>query len=147
MMIKRSPSKNRTPCRGRRRDRAGTSTVEFSLCAPIIFFMFLGMIEVSRFHVLRHSIDQAVYMGARTAIVPGATAGEVDTVVRERLQLAGVISPTVTITPSVITTDTQSVTVQVSAPYGDNSWSVPKYFIGVIVAAEMTLDHENVAFN
>lgn len=147
MMIKRSSPKSRPPRRGRRRDRAGTSTVEFSLCAPIIFFMFLGMVEISRFHILRHSIDQAVYMGARTAIVPGATADQVDTVVRDRLQLAGVISPTVTITPAVITSETQSVTVQVSAPYEDNSWALPRYFSGVDVAAEMTLDHENVAFN
>lgn len=128
-------------------DRAGAATVEFSLCAFIVFTLFLGMVEVARFHIVRHSIDQAVYVGARTAIVPGATAGEAEQAALDRLQAAGVIGPSVTITPNVITSETQAVTVRITAPYESNSWTLPRYFSGVDVAAEMTLDHENVAYN
>lgn len=117
------------------------------MCASIVFFLFLGMIEVARFHVVRHSLDQAVYMGARAGIIPGATAAEVDQIVRDRLSAAGVISPTVTIAPSVIDSSTTSVTVRATTPYDQNSWTLPKFFSGVTVVAEMTLDHENTAFN
>lgn len=146
-MFRQRPPIDRTTRRVRRRDRAGTATVEFSICASVVFFLFLGMIEVARFHIVRHSIDQAVYMGARAGIVPGATADQVDQIVRDRLQSAGVISPSVVVTPNLITADTTAVTVRVSTPYDQNSWALPKYFSGVDVVAEMTLDHENVAFN
>jgi Flp pilus assembly protein TadG len=131
----------------RRALRRGTATVEFSLAAPIVFMLFLAMIEFTRFHVVRHSIDQAIYMGARTGIVPGATAAEIDQIVRDRLTAAGVRGYTLTITPNVITNTTPAVTVRVSAPYQQNSWTLPKFFSGMNVAAEITLDHENVAFN
>lgn len=144
-------NKARPSCRAgirrqRREDRRGTASVEFALCASIVFFLFLGMIEVSRFHILRHSIDQAVYMGARTGIVPGATFDEVDQVVRDRLRAGGVINPTVTITPNVLDSTTTEVTVRASTPYDENSWTLPKYFSGVTVWAELTLDHENIVF-
>ncbi|MEO0532011.1 MAG: TadE/TadG family type IV pilus assembly protein [Planctomycetota bacterium] len=132
--------------RTRREDRRGTASVEFALSASIVFFLFLGMIEVSRFHTLRHSLDQAVYMGARTGIVPGATHAEVEQVVRDRLSSGGVINPTVTITPSVIDSSTTEVTVRASTSYDQNSWTLPKFFSGVDVWSEITLDHENTVF-
>lgn len=141
------PNRKRCAKIGRRIDRSGTATVEFSFCATIVFFLFMAVLEVARFHVVRHSIDQAVYTGARVGIVPGASSNEVTQAVSDRLSSAGVLSPTITIVPSVITDSTTSVTVRVSAPYQANSWTLPKLFSGVDVTAEMTLDHENVAFN
>ncbi|QDV73345.1 TadE/TadG family type IV pilus assembly protein [Botrimarina mediterranea] len=127
--------------------RRGVVAVEFAFCASIVFFFFLTMIEVARFHIVRHSLDQAVYAGARVGIVPGATAADVNQSVTERLAMAGVVGATITVTPPVINTSTQAVTVHVAAPYNENSWTLPKFFSGVDVVAEMTLDHENVAFN
>lgn len=127
--------------------RTGTTTVEFAFCASIVFFLFLTMVEVTRFHVVRHSLDQAVYMGVRTGIVPGASAADINQVVNDRLAAAGVMGATVSVTPAVITTDTATVTVRASAPYNANSWTLPKFFDGVDVQSEITLDHENVAFN
>lgn len=127
--------------------RRGTATVEFSLAASIVFMLFLAMIEFTRFHVVRHSIDQAVYMGVRAGIIPGATSAEVDQIVRDRLSSAGVLGATVTVTPTAITSSTAAVTVRVSAPYQQNSWTLPKFFAGMNVVGELTLDHENVAFN
>lgn len=121
--------------------------MEFSLASFIVFMLFMGMIEIARFHIVRHSIDQAVYMGVRTGIVPGATAGEVEAAVQSRLAQAGVVSSTITITPNVIDSSTDEVTVRVSAPYEQNSWLTPQYFTGMTVDSEMTLDHENVAFD
>lgn len=126
--------------------RRGAATVEFAFAASIVFFLFLSMIEVTRFYIVRHSMDQAVYSGARVAIVPGASAADAQTAVEDRLAAAGVQNPTVTITPSVITETTDAVTVRASVDYADNSWAVPKLFSGASVVAEITLDHENIAF-
>jgi Flp pilus assembly protein TadG len=127
--------------------RRGVVAVEFAFCASIVFFFFLTMIEVARFHVVRHSLDQAVYAGARVGIVPGATAADVNQSVADRLVAAGVYGATITVTPPVIDAATRTVTVRVAAPYEENSWTLPKFFADVDVVAEMTLDHENVAFN
>jgi Flp pilus assembly protein TadG len=126
--------------------RRGAAAVEFAFSASIVFFLFLAMIEVARFHVVRHSLDQAVYQGARTGIVPGATVTQVTDAVRNRLSIAGVINPTVTVTPAVITNATRTITVRAACSYAQNSWTLPKFFNGMDVVAEMTLDHENVAF-
>lgn len=127
--------------------RRGVVAVEFAFCASIVFFFFLTMIEVARFHIVRHSLDQAVYAGARVGIVPGATAAEVNQSVTDRLASAGVFGATITVTPPVINSSTRAVTVRVTAPYDESSWTLPKFFSNVNVVAEMTLDHENVAFN
>ncbi|MEN0109675.1 MAG: TadE/TadG family type IV pilus assembly protein [Planctomycetota bacterium] len=127
--------------------RWGTATVEFAFSASIVFMLFLAMIEVARFHIVRHSMDQAVYMGAREAIVPGRTAEQAETIVNDRLRAAGVVGSTVTIVPGVIDSTTESVTVRASADYEQNSWALPKFFGGMSVNAEITLDHENVAFD
>ncbi|MEQ8847322.1 TadE/TadG family type IV pilus assembly protein [Botrimarina sp.] len=133
--------------RGRGDHRRGVATVEFAFCASILFLLFITMIEVARFHVLRHSMDQAVYMAARAGIVPGATSAAVNDTAVSRLAAAGVRNATLTITPPVITDETQSVTVRAVAPYNENSWTLPKFFDGVQVRSEITLDHENVAFD
>ena len=127
--------------------RRGVVAVEFAFCASIVFFFFLVMIEFARFHVVRHSLDQAVYAGARVGIVPGATAAEVNQSVTDRLAAAGVLGATVTVTPPVINPSTRAVTVRVSAPYEENSWTLPKFFSSVNVVAEMTLDPENGAIH
>ncbi|MEO1498256.1 MAG: TadE family protein [Planctomycetota bacterium] len=143
-MIRKRPAYRRP--RRRPDDRRGTATVEFAFSASIVFFLFLAMIEVGRFHVVRHSMDQAVYMGARTGIVPGATAAEVEQIVEDRLDAAGVVNPTIVVTPNTIDDTTQAVTVTATASYDANSWAIPKFFGGLDVVAQITLDHENVAF-
>ena len=121
--------------------------MEFSFSAFIVFMLFMGMIEVARFHIVRHSLDQAVYMGARVGIVPGATAAEVEQTVQDRIAAAGVSGATITVAPTTIDSSTETVRVRVSAPYDQNSWLTPRYFTGMTIDAEMTLDHENQAMN
>ncbi len=147
-MLARKPTQPRPRRRPKRRsdDRRGAATVEFALTSFIVFFLFMTMIEFARFHIVRHSMDQAVYMGARVGIVPGATSAEVDQTVRDRLNLAGISNASVSITPAVINEATTSVTVNATAPFGQNSWATPKFFGGVNVVAEITLDHENIVF-
>lgn len=126
-------------------DRKGAVTVEFALCSFIIFLLFLGLIEFARFHVVRHTLDQAAYEGARAGIIIGSTANDAETVAQQILSAGGIVSPTVSVTPSTIDDSTLEVTVQVQASYSANSWTMPKFFQGATITAETTLDHENVA--
>src|SRR3989304_7544629 len=60
--------------RRRRRTRAAAVVVEFAICAPILFLFFFASLEFSRVNMIRQSVENAVYEGARRGIVPGATA-------------------------------------------------------------------------
>lgn len=135
-MLFRPPSSRRRVRRGANA-RRGMATVEFAFTAPIVFFMFMAMIEVARFQVLRHSVDEAIYMGARASVVPGATAAVAEQTVRDRISAAGFSGETVNITESVT-----SVTVEATVPYDTNSWIAPQLFHGVSVTRELTLDRE-----
>lgn len=125
--------------RGRRADsaRRGMATVEFAFTAPIVFLMFMGAIEITRFQVLRHSVDEAIYMGARAGIVPGATSAEIDQTVRDRISAAGFTGESVTVTESPT-----NVTISASVPYDLNSWIAGDLFSEVDVTREITLDRE-----
>src|SRR3989304_687459 len=54
--------------------RSGVVVVEFAICAPLLFMFFFASLEFSRVNMIRQSIENAVYEGARRGIVPGATA-------------------------------------------------------------------------
>ena len=57
-----------------RRTRTAAVVVEFAICAPILFLFFFASLEFSRVNMIRQSVENAVYEGARRGIVPGATA-------------------------------------------------------------------------
>ena len=61
----------------RARGRRGATLVEFAFVAPVFFLILLASIEFSRLNMMRHTAAHAAYEGARTALVPGATADEV----------------------------------------------------------------------
>jgi hypothetical protein len=94
----------------------------------------------------RHAADQAAYEAARVGIVPGKTAAQVRTKALNALTAAGIRQATVEITPSVLTTTTETVTVRVTCPFRDNSWIPPTFFRNATIQAQITLDHENQAY-
>ena len=65
---------------------------------------------------MRHTLDNAVYEAARKSIVPGATAGEIESQAKSILSTLGISNANVTVDPRVITDSTEFVTVKVSIP-------------------------------
>lgn len=134
------PARSATVRRPRR--RRATTVVEFAVTLPLVLFLFFGSIEFARVNMLRHTVAQAAYEGARRGIVPGATADEVRTVAQEILDSAFASSYTITVTPSTITRSTTQVTVDISLPLATNSWIVPDFFAGKTMTKSFTLQRE-----
>ena len=134
----------KAPCRSS--IRAGAFTVEFALCAGLFFTILLGGLEFARFMYARHSVEQAAYEAARLGIVPGRTPAEVTAKALQILSATGVRNATITVTPSVITTATATITVQVRCSYSDNSWLKPVFLANTDLVSTITLDHENKAY-
>lgn len=130
----------------RSRSREGAFTVEFAICSGLFFTTFMAGIEFTRFMYARHSVDQAAYEGARVGIVPGNTVSDVRARVAQILSATGVRNAVITVTPSVFTSSTDTVTVNVKSAYADSSWMKPFFLANTDLVAEITLDHENKAF-
>lgn len=125
-----------------RRTRTAAVVAEFAICAPILFLFFFASLEFSRVNMIRQSVENAVYEGARRGIVPGATAANCRTSAQTVLNSISAGGSTITVTPSVINKDTPQVTVAVSVPVDSNSWVVPFFFKGRVISSQMTLRRE-----
>jgi Flp pilus assembly protein TadG len=128
----------------RHHNRPGAATLEFAFVAPIVLLLFFGAFEYSRFNSLRHSAHLAAFEGARRGIVPGATASDVQAQATKILHAVKIHGATITVTPATITNGSETVTVQVSIPIGDNSWVPPKFFSNSQLQAECTLERETI---
>lgn len=133
--------KSITSTRGRHLRTAAVVT-EFAICAPILFLFFFASLEFSRVNMIRQSVENAVYEGARRGIVPGATADNCRDSAQTVLNSISASGSTITVTPSVITKDTPKVTVAVTVPVANNSWVIPVFFAGKSIASSMTLERE-----
>lgn len=125
-------------------ERRGALTVEMAIILPIFFLFLFASIEFGRMNMLRHTVDNAAYEGARTAIVPGGDAGTAEQVAIDLLAAVGARGVTVQVQPSVITDTTPEVTVTVVCPCDANSYVGPTFFKGKNLTGTTKLTREQV---
>ena len=110
-----------------RKGRNGALTVEMALCLPILFMVLFGCYEMAHANMLLHASESAAYEGARVGIVPGSTPEKIRTAAGSVLRSMGIGNFTVTVTPPVITTSTESVKVDIQVPFRANT-AIPVQF-------------------
>jgi Flp pilus assembly protein TadG len=137
-MISRRPIRRA----GRAACRSGAVAVEFAICAPILLMFFFASLEFSRVNMIRQSVENAVYEGARRGIVPGATAENCREAAQVVLNSISARDADIDVTPATITPNTDEVTVTISVPIDTNSWVIPVFFDGRSVTGTMTLKRE-----
>lgn len=124
--------------------RRGALTVEMALCVPILFLLLLGTLEFARMNMLRNSIDNAAYEGARRGVVPGAQASDCVAAANRVLTAVRAQSATVTVTPATISDTTTQVSVIVSVPMAQNSWGPARFLSGATLRSVSTKSREFV---
>jgi Flp pilus assembly protein TadG len=124
------------------RSRRGTAAVEFAITAPAFFIFLLASFEFGWLNVIRHTADNAAYEAARTAMVPGATAADALDVANGLLSIVGARGATISITPSAITPETDSVTVEIDVPMNRNGLIVPRFTSTTTLQSSATLRTE-----
>jgi hypothetical protein len=130
----------------RREPRRGVVAVEFALTAGLAFLFFFGAMEFSRVAMLRGTIDNAIYEGARVGIVPGATAGDVEKKVRNILGYSLVSVADISIQPNPILVDSSSISVQVDLPLDKNTFSPARFFAGKSIVRSIQMKREASRF-
>ena len=130
-------------CRRTRRDaRRGAAVVEFALTAPLFVLFLMAAFEFGWLNVLRHTADNAAYEAARNAMVPGATATEAKSKADAILNIVGARNAVVTVSPAVIDSSTDKVTVTVDVPMKDNALVVAKFTGKTTLRSSATLRTE-----
>jgi Flp pilus assembly protein TadG len=107
--------------------RTGAAAVEFAIVAPIFFVLVLGSLEFGRLNIIRHTADQAAYEAARNAMVPGATTAEARQTANRMLRVVGTRGAQVSIEPTMLTPDTEEITVTIDVPLNQNGWLSPRF--------------------
>ncbi|WP_372715841.1 TadE/TadG family type IV pilus assembly protein [Novipirellula sp.] len=126
-----------------RKPHRGAVTVEFAVAFPVLLLFTFAGIEFSRVNMIRNTVINAAYEGARKGIVPGATAAECEQAATDLLDFVDISGGSAEVTPSTIQSDTESVTVTVTVPITSaNSFITPKYFMGRTITISVTLPRE-----
>ncbi len=128
--------------RSRRASRSGAVATEFAITASVAFLFFFAAFEFSRVAMIRGTVDNAIYEGARVGIIPGATVAEVDRKVRDILGAALVRSANVTVSPNPLLFDTKTITVTADISLDRNTFSPAKFFGGKSIVRSIVLKRE-----
>ncbi len=124
--------------------RIGATAVEFALCAPLLFVVTLGCIEMTRYNLVKNVANQAAFEAARIGVKPGATVQEI--IDEARFQMKYVCENcTVDVTPSVIDSSTDEITVVIQVDIREQGWVTPQYFDDPILEAAFTIKRDNVS--
>lgn len=123
--------------------RKGAVTVELAIAAPILFLVIMASIEFSRVNMIRNSMENAAYEGARRGVLPGATASDCQSSTQFLLDAVGITNSTITVTPSTILPTTEEISVDLEVQLAPNSYFIPTYFSGAILRTSITLPRES----
>ena len=114
----------------KRINRHGAVAVEMAITSGLVFFFFFAALEFCRVAMMRHTVEHALYEGARQGIIPGATAAEVESKARSVLRTIGVGTANITVTPAAITNSTREVAVRIEMPLDRNLFAPAFFFRG-----------------
>lgn len=128
--------------RPRRQTRSGAVSVEFAIVASIAFLFVFASVEFARMNVIRHSVANAAYEGARRAIIPNATPADAQNRALQIMQAVRARNTTVTVNPSTFTPTTTRIAVTVSVPANSNGWVAPFFFRNRSMTGTCTMERE-----
>ena len=128
--------------RCKHQNRRGAAAVEFSITAGIALMFFFASFEFCRVAMIRHTVDNAVYEGARTGIIPGANQNEVKAKAKTILNSIGLQNASIKVTPSNLTDTVDKITVDISVPIDRNAFGASLFFKGKKVTRSLTMLRE-----
>jgi len=127
--------------------RRGAVSVEFAITAGLAFLFFFGAFEFARVAMIRGTMDNAVYEGARVGITPGATASDVEKKVRDILGFSLIRSSTIIVSPNPIQFNSKTISVTVDLPLEKNTFSPAPFFKGKSIQRTIQMKREASRFS
>ena len=127
-----------------RKKVTAAAAVEFAICAPLLFLVAWGCIELTRFNLMKNVTYHAAFEAARIGVKPGATVEEV--IEEVEYQMKYVCSDCeVFVSPDTIDQNTDEISVVVQVDIRDQGLVMPQYFSNPILEASFTIKRDNVS--
>jgi hypothetical protein len=117
---------------------------EMAITSGLVFFFFFVALEFCRVSMIRHSVENALYEGARQGIVPGATPANVRDTARAVLSRIGVSGATIDVTPAVIVNSTPEVRIRIQLPLDRGLFAPAMFFVGKSLDRTLVMQREGV---
>ncbi len=124
--------------------RPGAVMVEMAITSGLLFLFFFAALEFSRVAMIRHSVENALYEGARKGIVPGATPAEMQTAARSILLKVGVTGATIDVSPAIIENSTREVSVRIRLPLDQGLYAPANFFRGKSLDRTLVMQREGI---
>ncbi len=118
--------------------------VEMAITSGLAFFFFFAALEFCRVSMIRHSVENALYEGARHGIVPGATESEIQNKARSVLNRIGVSGATIDVSPRNIQNSTPEVSVRIRLPLDRGLFAPALFFVGKSLDRTLVMQREGV---
>jgi Flp pilus assembly protein TadG len=138
------PNRNRNIHRMPSHKRRGAAAVEFAVTSGLAFFFFFAALEFCRVAMIRHTVELAMYEGARKGIVPGATSNDVQTSAAKVLRTIGISGATIDVTPATIQKDSPEVQVRIRLPLDRGLFAPAFFFVGKTLDRTLVMQREGV---
>jgi len=118
--------------------------VEMAITSGLVFFFFFAALEFCRVSMIRHSVENALYEGARHGIVPGATESEIQNKARSVLNRIGVSGAIINVSPKKIQNSTPEVSVRIRLPLDRGLFAPALFFAGKSLDRTLVMQREGV---
>lgn len=124
------------------RRRRGAVAVEMAITVGLVFFFFFAALELCRVSMMRHTVEHALYEGARQGIVPGATAADVQTKAQSVMRTIGIRTAAIDVTPAILDNTTPEVAVRIRMPLDQNLFAPAFFFRGLTLDRTFVIQRE-----
>src|SRR5262245_24654317 len=121
------PGKSQWPS-SPKRQRHGTTILEFAIVGPIFFMMVLGIIEMARGLMVAQLLTAGARVGCRVGVIEGKSTQNITTAVNTFLSGVGINGDTATVLVNDGSADASTaqagdeITVTVSIPVSKITW-------------------------
>jgi len=92
--------------------------------------------------MIRHSVEHALYEGARAGIIPGATATDVQNRARSVLRTVGLARFNVEVTPAVLKKSIRDFSARIQLPLDQNLFAPAFFFRGRTLERTLSMQRE-----
>lgn len=120
--------------------RTAATLVEFALVCNVLFVTIFTCMEFARMNMARNMAQDAAYLAARAAIVPGATSAEAEAEATRLMNSLFSGGFTVQCTP--INEDTEEVSVRVAVQVDEIALFTPMFLAGLELESTATMQTE-----
>jgi hypothetical protein len=108
----------------------------------IAIFFFFASLEFCRTAMIRHTVNNAIYEGARVGTLPGSTVADVERKCNEILSSIGLRNAEIIVSPNPIQHTTSQVTVTVTIPVSQNLFAPSLFFRNARMTNSLTMQCE-----